>query len=59
MVIQEPFVAWLVTLANTSTPPSVFSISYGDEETGVSKAYAQRCSVEFQKAGECIECNAG
>jgi len=50
---NEPFVAWLVTLANTSDAdaPQVFSISYGDEEDGVSEAYAQRCSIEFQKAG--------
>ncbi len=48
---NEPFVAWLTSVAAAADPPSVFSISYGDEETGVSYEYAQRCSVEFQKAG--------
>jgi len=48
---NEPFVAWLTSVATASDPPSVFSISYGDEENGVSYEYAQRCSVEFQKAG--------
>ena len=48
---NEPFVAWLTSVASAVDPPSVFSISYGDEENGVSYEYAQRCSVEFQKAG--------
>ena len=49
---NEPFVKWLTDVASAGDDvPSLFSISYGDEETGVSYAYAQRCSVEFQKAG--------
>ena len=48
---NEPFVAWLTSVASSANPPSVFSISYGDEENGVSYEFAQRCSVEFQKAG--------
>ena len=48
---NEPFVAWLTSVAAEQNPPSVFSISYGDEETGVSYEFAQRASVEFQKAG--------
>jgi tripeptidyl-peptidase I len=49
---NEPFVKWLTDVASAGDDvPSLFSISYGDEETGVSYAYAQRCAVEFQKAG--------
>ena len=50
---NEPFVKWLTTLANTSdaTAPWLFSISYGDTENGVTESYAQRCNVEFMKAG--------
>ena len=48
---NEPFVAWLTSVAAASDPPSIFSISYGDEEVGVSFEFAQRASVEFQKAG--------
>lgn len=50
-VENEPFVAWLTNLAATANPPPVFSISYGDEESGVTQSYADRASVEFQKAG--------
>ena len=50
---NEPFVKWLTDVASAGDDvPSLFSISYGDEETGVSYAYAQRCSVEFQKPCE-------
>jgi subtilase family serine protease len=40
---NEPFVAWLTNVASTpdSAVPSLFSISYGDEESGVSESYAQ------------------
>lgn len=48
---NEPFIKWLTNVASTATVPSVFSISYGDEETGVTEAYAVRTSTEFQKAG--------
>lgn len=48
---NEPFTTWLEKMAKTATVPSVFSISYGDEETGVSKPYALRCGTEFQAAG--------
>ena len=51
-VANEPFVAWLTTVAATADDkvPALFSISYGDEENGVSKAYALRCNIEFSKA---------
>jgi len=49
---NEPFVAWLAKVAATADDavPALFSISYGDEENGVTRAYAQRCNVEFSKA---------
>lgn len=48
---NEPFVDWLTTLSSTPDAPSVFSISYGDDENGVARDYALRCATEFQKAG--------
>jgi tripeptidyl-peptidase-1 len=47
----EPFLKFMYTLGNTSDAPSVFSFSYGDVESAVPEAYAERCNVEFQKAG--------
>lgn len=47
----EPFLQFLYALGNTSDAPLVFSFSYGDVETEVPEAYAERCNVEFQKAG--------
>jgi tripeptidyl-peptidase-1 len=48
---SEPFIKWLTAVAATDDAPKLFSISYGDEEDGVSRSYAERCNVEFQKAG--------
>mmetsp|Transcript_49251 Transcript_49251/g.96610 ORF Transcript_49251/g.96610 Transcript_49251/m.96610 type:complete len:569 (+) Transcript_49251:28-1734(+) len=48
---NEPFVAFLTKLSTTASPPTTFSISYGDEEDGVTESYAVRCSAEFQAAG--------
>ncbi len=41
---NEPFVTWLGNLANTSDEqaPWLFSISYGDEEDGVTERYVRR-----------------
>ncbi len=39
---------------STTDVPAVFSISYGDEENGVSQSYALRANVEFQKAGKFV-----
>tara|TARA_B110000208_G_C11734265_1_gene417542 strand:- start:40 stop:1458 length:1419 start_codon:yes stop_codon:yes gene_type:complete len=50
-VANEPFISFLTKLASTDAAPSLFSMSYGDEEDGVVKAYALRCNVEFMKAG--------
>lgn len=48
---NEPFLKFMTTLANTSDAPLVISSSYGEDEDSVSQAYADRCNVEFQKAG--------
>lgn len=51
---NEPFLEFLFNLAqsaNSTTPPSVVSISYGDDEETVLESYANRVNVEFQKAG--------
>lgn len=48
---NEPFLKFMTTLANTSNAPLVISSSYGEDEDSVTQAYAERCNVEFQKAG--------
>ena len=50
---NEPFLKWLMLVANTSdaTVPKLFSTSYGEDESSVSTAYADRINVEFVKAG--------
>ncbi|NWI15542.1 TPP1 peptidase, partial [Crypturellus soui] len=47
---QEPFLAWLLLLSNTSALPRVHSVSYGDDEDSLSRAYLQRVNVELMKA---------
>ncbi|NWV00835.1 TPP1 peptidase, partial [Upupa epops] len=47
---QEPFLAWLLLLSNTSSLPWVHSVSYGDDEDSLSRAYLQRVNIEFMKA---------
>jgi tripeptidyl-peptidase-1 len=51
---DEPFLTWLVTVANTSDAavPLLFSTSYGEDEAQeVPSAYADRINVEFVKCG--------
>ena len=50
---NEPFLVFLANLANTTDAnmPHTMSVSYGDNEPGVDNGYANRCNVEFQKAG--------
>ena len=48
---QEGFLAWLEQVANHTVVPSVFSVSYGDNEDSLSKAYMDRTNQEFQKQG--------
>lgn len=47
---QEPFLAWLLLLSNTSSLPWVHSVSYGDDEDSLSRAYMERVNLEFMKA---------
>ncbi|XP_034615097.1 tripeptidyl-peptidase 1 isoform X2 [Trachemys scripta elegans] len=47
---QEPFLAWLLLLSNMSSVPWVHSVSYGDDEDSLSRAYMERVNVEFMKA---------
>lgn len=46
---DTPFLSWLVIVNNMTSIPSVFSISYGDNENALSYAYASRSSAEFAK----------
>ncbi|XP_066475694.1 tripeptidyl-peptidase 1 [Tiliqua scincoides] len=48
---QEPFLDWLLLLSNLSALPWVHSVSYGDDEDSLSRAYMERVNVEFMKAG--------
>jgi len=50
---NEPFLKWLAAVSNTSddTVPKLFSTSYGEDESSVSTAYADRINTEFMKAG--------
>uniref|UniRef100_A0A8C3KHR8 Tripeptidyl-peptidase 1 n=1 Tax=Calidris pygmaea TaxID=425635 RepID=A0A8C3KHR8_9CHAR len=47
---QEPFLAWLLLLSNMSSLPWVHSVSYGDDEDSLSRAYMERVNTEFMKA---------
>jgi len=46
---QEPFVQWAQDMNAATIVPNVISVSYGDEESSVSKDYADRLNAEFQK----------
>ena len=48
---NEPFLVWLMNLANSTAPPLVISTSYGDDEPSVDFDYGTRCNTEFAKAG--------
>eukprot|EP00931_Biecheleriopsis_adriatica_P049177 TRINITY_DN28438_c0_g1_i1.p1 TRINITY_DN28438_c0_g1~~TRINITY_DN28438_c0_g1_i1.p1 ORF type:complete len:771 (-),score=102.08 TRINITY_DN28438_c0_g1_i1:21-2333(-) len=48
---HEPFLEWLVDLANTSQPPLVHSLSYGENEADYSLAYENRGNLELAKLG--------
>ncbi|NWI65170.1 TPP1 peptidase, partial [Todus mexicanus] len=47
---QEPFLAWLLLLSNMSSVPWVHTVSYGDDEDSLSRAYMERVNGEFMKA---------
>lgn len=48
---HEPFLEWLLEVANTTAPPQVQSVSYGENEADYSVEYTQRCNLEFMKMG--------
>jgi len=48
---NEPFLNWITNVQSYNNPPHVFSISYGDEESGVQEDYAVRVCNEFMKLG--------
>jgi tripeptidyl-peptidase-1 len=47
---QEPFLAWLYDLSNTTNVPYTHSASYGDDEDSLDVGYMTRVNVEFMKA---------
>jgi len=47
----EPFLEWIIAVANVSNPPLVHSVSYGDMESDLSPEMMNRFSVEVQKLG--------
>jgi tripeptidyl-peptidase-1 len=48
---QEPFLQWLIDIDNTTKPPFLFSVSYGDDEDSLTTDYVYRIDQEFQKQG--------
>lgn len=48
---DHPFLDWLLEVGNTTNPPYVFSVSYGEDEDTNSQPYALRVGTEFQKQG--------
>eukprot|EP01132_Coremiostelium_polycephalum_P002398 gene2398-2965_t len=46
---QEPFLDWLINLSSNPDLPLVHSISYGDDENTIEKAYTQRIDTELKK----------
>jgi len=48
---NEPFLQWLYDVGNATDAPTVFSVSYGDNEDTVDFDYAVRVNAEFVKAG--------
>jgi hypothetical protein len=48
---HEPFLDWLVDLANASAPPLTQSLSYGENEGSYSEEYEGRVNAELLKLG--------
>lgn len=44
---QEPFLHWLMQVANTSDAPLVHSVSYADDELSYEPWYIQRMDLEY------------
>ncbi|CAJ1454575.1 unnamed protein product [Effrenium voratum] len=48
---ETPFLEWILALANSSDPPLIHSLSYGENEEAYSLAYQQRGNLELAKLG--------
>lgn len=48
---DNPFLDFFTAVAGAQDTPNLFSISYGEYENGITKAYAERVGVELQKVG--------
>lgn len=48
---HEPFLSWLVDVANQTQPAYVQSLSYGENEDAYTASYQQRGDVELMKLG--------
>mmetsp|Transcript_81517 Transcript_81517/g.170508 ORF Transcript_81517/g.170508 Transcript_81517/m.170508 type:complete len:838 (-) Transcript_81517:118-2631(-) len=48
---HEPFLEWLIALANCTKPPLVHSVSYGENEEDYSYSYEVRGNAELAKLG--------
>jgi len=48
---QEPFLTWILDVANTTDAPYTHSVSYGDVESSVDLAFMERINQEFQIVG--------
>ena len=46
---NEPFMKWLATVGNWSSPPLIFSTSYGEDESSWTEPAADRLNQEFAK----------
>eukprot|EP00300_Choanocystis_sp_HF-7_P003460 c12644_g1_i1.p2 GENE.c12644_g1_i1~~c12644_g1_i1.p2 ORF type:complete len:564 (+),score=109.28 c12644_g1_i1:30-1721(+) len=48
---QEPFLVWAMNVSALSSPPNIFSVSYGDVESSLSTSFMQRVSTELGLLG--------
>lgn len=48
---QEPFLEWISAISNDTSPPLINSVSYGDDEPTISKAYMEAVSTQFAAIG--------
>lgn len=47
----DPFLSWIVTVANMKRSPRIWTISYGAEERFITKTYATLFDIEAMKLG--------
>lgn len=48
---QEPFLDWMMALANDTRPPLVNSVSYGDDEPSLDVSYMKAVNTQFAALG--------